>query len=240
MLKERQKSILDAIIQEYIKTAEPVASSEISHRLKPEISSATVRNEMLILDELGFLEQPHTSAGRIPTDRGYRFFVDNLIDDLLLDEDIETQIEKLFGYQGEEQFLKELTKTLSSLCGTFSVAGLAKDDLFYESGFSEILEEPEFEIIENRKAFGRLADLISEEPQKIFKKLLAEETIFIGRENPWPEAKSYSVFISSWRHPRGFKGFFAMVGPKRTNYKKNKSVIKTIKIKGNERFKRTK
>lgn len=229
-LKERQKSILDAIIQEYIKTAQPVASKEISHRLKPEASPATIRNEMLILDELGFLEQPHTSAGRIPTDRGYRFFVDNLIDGLLdLDKNEQTQIEKLFEYDEEEQFVRELAKTLSRICGTFSIVGLMEDDLFYESGLFAILEEPEFEDFGNIKNFGKLVDLMNGELKGMFKNFFPDEKILIGKENPWPEARSYSIFMSSWHHPRGFDGFLAMVGPKRTNYKKNKSVIKTIK-----------
>lgn len=238
-LKERQKSILDAIIQEYLKTAEPVASQEISRRLKPEISPATIRNEMLILDELGFLEQPHTSAGRIPTDRGYRFFVDNLINDFLtLEKNDQTRIEKLFDFDEKEEFLKELSRTLSNLCGTFSITGLMEDELFYESGFSEILEEPELGIVENIKTFGKLVDLISNEPQKTFKKFFPGESIFIGKENPWPEAKQYSIFVSSWRHPRGYDGFLAMVGPKRTNYQKTKSIIKALKT--NERPNRRK
>ena len=84
MLKERQKSILNAAIREYIHTARPVASRDLVRKFQLGVSPATVRNEMLSLNELGYLEQPHTSAGRIPTDQGYRFFVDNLAEDLTL------------------------------------------------------------------------------------------------------------------------------------------------------------
>ncbi len=77
-LGERQASILRAIIREYIRSGEPIGSKHLVDRSRLNVSSATVRNEMARLEELGYLAQPHTSAGRIPTDRGYRFFVDEI------------------------------------------------------------------------------------------------------------------------------------------------------------------
>lgn len=76
---DRKKKILKAIIQDYIETAEPVGSRSIAKRYIPDLSSATIRNEMADLEEMGYLAQPHTSAGRIPSDRGYRLFVDSLM-----------------------------------------------------------------------------------------------------------------------------------------------------------------
>ncbi len=78
MLDERKASILRAVVEEYIKTAQPVGSSHVVQAGVP-VSSATVRNEMAVLEREGYLIQPHTSAGRIPTDKGYRFFVDHLM-----------------------------------------------------------------------------------------------------------------------------------------------------------------
>ncbi|OXM15575.1 heat-inducible transcriptional repressor HrcA [Paenibacillus herberti] len=79
MLTERQQLILGAIINDYIRSAEPVGSRSISKRGDVSFSPATIRNEMADLEELGFLEQPHTSAGRVPSTRGYRYFVDHLM-----------------------------------------------------------------------------------------------------------------------------------------------------------------
>ncbi|HZG16391.1 MAG TPA: heat-inducible transcriptional repressor HrcA, partial [Candidatus Bathyarchaeia archaeon] len=79
MLTDRQRMILSAIIDNYIQSAEPVGSRTISKREGVGFSSATIRNEMADLEELGYLEQPHTSAGRVPSTKGYRFYVDNLI-----------------------------------------------------------------------------------------------------------------------------------------------------------------
>lgn len=78
-LGEREKEVLRAIVQEYISTGGPVGSSQLANRPEFDVSPATLRNVMSDLEELGYLEKPHTSAGRIPTDRGYRFFVDSLI-----------------------------------------------------------------------------------------------------------------------------------------------------------------
>lgn len=87
-LDERKKRILRAIIDDYINTAEPIGSRTIARKHELGLSSATIRNEMSDLEELGFLEQPHTSAGRIPSDKGYRFYVDQLmkVEDLPLEE----------------------------------------------------------------------------------------------------------------------------------------------------------
>ena len=84
MLEERQKSILEAVIQEHIRTARPVASRELLEKFQFGISPATVRSDMLKLDDMGYLRQPHTSAGRIPTDKGYRFFLDEDVVDSFL------------------------------------------------------------------------------------------------------------------------------------------------------------
>ncbi len=78
MLDDRKTAILRAVVQEYVSTAQPVGSSHIANAAEINVSSATVRNEMAVLEQEGFLVQPHTSAGRVPTDRGYRFFVDHL------------------------------------------------------------------------------------------------------------------------------------------------------------------
>src|SRR3954454_22029608 len=78
MLDERKTAILRAVVQEYITTAQPVGSTHIATAPGVGVSSATVRNEMAVLEQEGYLVQPHTSAGRIPTDKGYRFFVDHL------------------------------------------------------------------------------------------------------------------------------------------------------------------
>ena len=81
MLDERKKRVLQAIVEEYIKTAEPVSSNAIMNLEGLEYSSATIRNEMAELEKLGYIEKTHISSGRVPSEKGYRFYVDELLED---------------------------------------------------------------------------------------------------------------------------------------------------------------
>lgn len=97
MLDDRKTAILSAVVQEYISTAQPVGSSHISRAPGVGVSSATVRNEMAVLEQEGYLVQPHTSAGRVPTDKGYRFFVDHLADPGRADAATTRQVDDFFA-----------------------------------------------------------------------------------------------------------------------------------------------
>ena len=167
MLKERQKSILEAAILEHIKTTKPVASQELAQNFRLGAGPATVRNEMLRLDQLGYLEQPHTSAGRVPTDKGYRFFVDNLLAEVDLKDTEKRAIKKIFAnLDDEEKFIRELSKIISHLTGSLAGAGIFDEKIFYESGLAEVLKEPEFQETEYMQQFGQLVDNLEENLQE--------------------------------------------------------------------------
>ncbi|WP_426572237.1 heat-inducible transcriptional repressor HrcA [Aquihabitans sp. McL0605] len=116
MLDERKASILRAVVEEYIQTAQPVGSGHIASAPGVQVSSATVRNEMAALETEGFLAQPHTSAGRIPTEKGYRYFVDALTQPSL-DRNASQQVRAFFDQaHGEiEQMLADTTRLLTGL-----------------------------------------------------------------------------------------------------------------------------
>jgi heat-inducible transcriptional repressor len=117
MLEERKASILKAVVQEYISTAQPVGSSAVADAPGIEVSPATVRNEMVQLERQGYLRQPHTSAGRIPTEKGYRFFVDALVPDPSIGVVQSNQVREFFDHShGElERLLNETAGLLSSM-----------------------------------------------------------------------------------------------------------------------------
>jgi heat-inducible transcriptional repressor len=117
MLSDRQQLILNAIVDNYIHSAEPVGSRTISKRDDIGFSSATIRNEMSDLEELGYLEQPHTSAGRVPSTKGYRFYVDNLIQPHLLEEGELGKLKQLFAERilHAEQVVEYTAQILSQL-----------------------------------------------------------------------------------------------------------------------------
>lgn len=117
MLDERKRRILEAIIDDYINTGEPVGSRTIAKKYIFGISSATIRNEMSDLEEMGYLEQPHTSAGRIPSDKGYRYYVDELMKVSRLSpqqvEFIRSQLDIKFNEINE--YMENIAKIISNL-----------------------------------------------------------------------------------------------------------------------------
>lgn len=115
---ERRKKILEAIIQEYILTAEPVGSRTLSKKYQFGVSSATIRNEMADLEDMGFLKQPHTSAGRIPSDKGYRFYVDYLINIQEVPKSLEDFIHK--KYLDKQNEIKEIIQMTSQVLSNFT------------------------------------------------------------------------------------------------------------------------
>jgi len=117
MLDDRKTAILSAVVQEYISTAQPVGSGSIAGRSEINVSSATVRNELAVLEQEGYLVQPHTSAGRIPTDRGYRYFVDHLTSPGQLDQMTQRQVGEFFSaaHGRLEELLHQTTDLLAEL-----------------------------------------------------------------------------------------------------------------------------
>lgn len=233
-LKERQKSILEAIIQEYINTAHPVASRELVRGLGFNLSPATIRNEMFELDEMGYLEQPHTSAGRIPTDKGFRFYVDEISAVRATDAKKNSRGRARFiPPRADEinEFLHEATKLMAELSHSFAVLGMPSSHNFEKCGFSEIMQEPEFTDEVFAREFAEFAD----EFEDVFSDFLNdfEESgrpqVFIGGENPIRSAHRCGVVVSNMPSPADQNGFIALIGPKRMDYRKNISLISEFK-----------
>lgn len=225
-LKDRQKDILGWVVREYTKTSKPVASKEIASEFHLTISPATIRNEMLELDRLGYLNQPHVSAGRVPTDRGYRFFIDYLLEEIPLVARNKNKLRDIFAEEDEDEFAEELADFASAHTSNLTLCGLGRN--VHKKGFSEILEEPEFGKHEMTVSLGRLLDRLDKEAERFMEKF-DDEAVFVGEENPFKEGREMSMMATSWCHPEGFRGFLVFVGPKRMNYEKNKSFIKYLK-----------
>ena len=117
MLDERRAAILRAVVEGYIETAQPVGSGHVARREGIGVSPATIRNDMVVLEQEGYLSQPHTSAGRIPTDKGYRFFVDSLVGPGDLDAVRRQQVRAFFNttHGAIEDMLHQTSQLLSNL-----------------------------------------------------------------------------------------------------------------------------
>lgn len=144
-LTERQSQILKAVIEEYIDTAEPVASETLDKKYNLGVSPATIRNEMVRLTQSGYLKQPHTSAGRVPTPYALKFYVENLMKAQQLSVADEVKFkQKIWEYRAEmDKLLKEATRALAGQTRMLSLAATDEGNLF-ASGLGNILDMPEF------------------------------------------------------------------------------------------------
>ncbi|MBP7811423.1 MAG: hypothetical protein KA054_01105 [Candidatus Moranbacteria bacterium] len=230
-MNTRQQQILSAVVELYTKTALPVGSQVLLERFQFPVSSATLRNDMVALEEAGYLYQPHVSAGRIPTDAGYRFYVEEMMgdEDLSREDQRRLQKELLMMKAKQARLGRSTTKLLSALSGNLAVSGLIDKDEFYDFGMKELMEKPEFQEIDELCRLVETLDSLDERIDIIFAKLSNGETqIFIGDENPIKGIANCSMVVAPYQSSEG-QGILAIIGPKRMDYAKNKSLIEYMK-----------
>ena len=197
--------------------SQPVSSLKIRDGLGLKESSATIRNIVAELDEAGYLEQPHTSAGRVPTDAAYRYFVDNLISDVVLSSAELLKMRRVLS--AKEDVGRCLSEALNLL--SFSSADGGR---FEGCGFSYLFLEPEFKDKEAVLDASYYIDHINETAERYREYLKKDAEVFIGGENPVSCAHEFGVFyVESGR--RGRKQTTILVGPKRVNYERVSSYI---------------
>ncbi len=232
-LSTRQQSILNRIVETHIETAQPVGSRSITDLYtdlyRSFYSPATVRAEMGLLEDKGYLTHPHTSAGRLPTDLGYRYYVDHSLKQESPAEDVMRQISKELSQAENQDFAEEASRILSQLSGEVSLIVVSdsarrKYRVFIQ-GTSSILEKPEFQDIKKaRPVFRGL-----EEKAAIMEGLLghsreSEVSIKIGGENSSEAFHECSV-ISTKCQIGGSWSAVAVVGPRRMRYAKTVPLV---------------
>jgi len=228
----RQEKILSAVIEEYTKTAIPVGSQILASKYNFKVSTATLRNDMMALEKEGFLHQPHISAGRIPTDKGYRYFVEEVMKDKELSKEEQQKMQREFLKLKAQntRLTKTTAKLLSHLSGNFAISGLIDHDEFADFGMRELMDQPEFKELDEMCRLVEVLDYMDEKFDRLVKNIKDNETrIFIGKENPIEGIANCSMMVSPYRLKSGEKGILALVGPKRMKYAKNKSMMEYVK-----------
>jgi transcriptional regulator of heat shock response len=231
-MNERQKKVLAAVVELYTETAVPVGSQALMEKGGFAVSSATLRNDMADLEAAGYLYQPHVSAGRIPTDKGYRFYVEEEMrnEELSREEQLRLKQELLMHKAREARFAKTTAKLLSHFSGTLAVSGVPEKDEFYDFGMKELLENPEFRELDELCRLVEVLDFIDEKFDLVMRTMREDETkIFIGEENPIREISNCSMMVTPYRNKEGERGILAIIGPKRMQYAKNKSLLEYVK-----------
>ncbi|MFQ6049677.1 MAG: hypothetical protein ACE5J0_01390 [Candidatus Paceibacterales bacterium] len=227
-ITERQKLILDRIIEEHVDLAQPISSQYLEGKYDFGVCPATIRSEMQRLTNAGFLYQPHTSAGRVPTDKSYRFFVDSLLEkEISAFKDI-FKIEEMLREEEEDvlKFVVHLSKFLATATSNLAAIHLLEKDLFWKEGWEEILREPEFEEKDFIFDFAKLLKNFEKDIKDC--KLNSEIKIYIGRENPFTRAKDFSIISAKCCFPDEEEGVISLLGPKRMAYERNIRLINSL------------
>ena len=227
-ITKRQGEILNRIVQEYIELAQPVSSKLLKKKYDFEIRPAMIRIEMQKLTDKGYLLQPHTSAGRVPTDKGYRFFVDNILKRGFPEFKEISKIEEILKKEQEDilAFASQMTKFLVKISSSFTVFHLLEKDLFWKEGWKEILREPEFSDRDLISNFVKFLEDFERDIKNL--KINSKIKIFIGKENPFSRAKDFSIISSKGCFPDAGEGIVSFLGPKRMAYDKNIGLINSL------------
>lgn len=218
--ESRKRAVLEAAINRYILEAEPIASEDIAGEF--DLSPATIRNIFAGLEETGLLTHPHTSGGRVPTDKGYRYYVDFLLSQMgLLDGEKEHIVNE---YKRQIHKLEDALEKTSEVISTIThyagiVSFLEWQDKFFYKGISYILEQPEFR--DSQKI--RLLIKLIEEKQNLLNIINRDFSdkvkVYIGSELGCPEMDNCSLVVSIFRLKDGQSGRLAVLGPVRMEYK---------------------
>ena len=217
-MTERQKQILSAIIEQYAEVASPVGSSLLAKVF--DVSSATVRADMAELERLGFIMQPHTSAGRIPTDTGYRFYVNNIGVNKQENMTAERRAERALSARVQpggapERMIRSAVDTLVELTHNLGLATIGNQ--LYMSGLSNLFGQPEFINGAQVQQVARLLDnlepwLREAAPNKPL-------SVYIGQENPIGRAAGCTLIISRFRSQFSDNSYVGILGPTRQSYR---------------------
>jgi heat-inducible transcriptional repressor len=226
VLNERQAKILSAVIKEYVSSAEPVPSKVIADGYDLDVSPATVRNDMAMLEELGLLRQPHTSAGRIPTEDGYRLYL-KMLEHPQVSKRIHAPLRRAAAPAlTAKDRVREVAKALVELSGETAIATLDKDWQYY-TGFSELFRKPDFQDLESLRSISGIIDKMDDVLRGLYHQTDKDMSIWIGRDNPL--SGEMATVMVRYELPNGLTGMVGLTGPLRMRYKRNMQLLSEAK-----------
>jgi heat-inducible transcriptional repressor len=228
----RKEKILNAIIQHFIGTAEPVGSKTVLVKYNLSVSPATIRNDMAFLENEGLITQPHTSAGRIPTEKGYRMYVEKLVDYKKAERLAKENLRKLkvdLKKRRAQQRVYEAVSILAQAMPNVSFASIPENRRTFYLGVSNMLRQPEF--LNSPMNASQVMEVLEEGVYLLetLDSLDFEEKprIFIGKENIIPQIESCSLIVAKYNID-GFEGYLGLLGPTRMPYAFNFATLKEV------------
>lgn len=233
-MTERQKQLLSAIVEQYAEVASPVGSSLLAKVFG--VSSATIRSEMAELERAGYIAQPHTSAGRVPTDKGYRFYVNSLTEQAVAElpatigsgsSNGQGRAERALSSRVQhgglpERTIRNAVDTLVELTHNLGIATIGQQ--LYMSGLSNLFGQPEFIQSGQVQQVAQLLDNL--EPW--LREAAPNEplSVYIGRENPIGRSAGCTLIVSRFRSPFSDRSYIGVLGPTRQNYRETMALVR--------------
>jgi heat-inducible transcriptional repressor len=230
-LGRRRSVVLRAVVSDYIRSGEPVGSATVATRHRLGVSPATIRNDMASLEELGYLNQPHTSAGRVPTDLGYRFYVDALPRWPTLPGRQQETVDRFFGRvpPDPEEVVRGTAVLLSRLTRYGAVAQPPRSTHVIVGGAANIASEKTFE---RRETVRGLLEALEEEAAvlDLLRSLAGEGDVAvrIGRENPVAAMQEASLVVARYGARGRSLGAIAVLGPTRMHYRESMAAVRAV------------
>ncbi|TSC92031.1 MAG: hypothetical protein CEN90_146 [Parcubacteria group bacterium Licking1014_17] len=233
-MTERQKQVLKQLVEEYINSAEPVSSKLLTNQGKFKLSSATLRAEMQSLEEAGYLHQPHTSSGRVPTDKAYRFYVDNFL--RVGDSNLRPEAKKRISgdladaMSDPEKMIKCLADALSSLSSSVVITAIKEQQDFFKRGLAPLFQHPEFQFADAMSRMAKFFDEFESMFDRMEREFFGvpddiEIRIAIGRENHIRDMQDQTLMTAGYDLPGRLRGLLVLVGPMRMDYEKNINLL---------------
>ncbi len=223
-MDKRKELILNTIVKEHIKTGAPVGSGVLTQKYKLNVSPATVRNEMMALENEGYIIQPHTSAGRIPTENAYKLYLKSLSEKKLTRPEVK-MLERALKEQ-DELSLKQTAKVLAQVSGNAVFWAFHKHNLYY-TGVTNLFQQPEFAQADLIYHISTVIDRVDEVIDDIFDKVNFGPQILLGSDSPFGNFCG-SVLVKYKTDNKD--GLFGILGPIRMDYAKNLALVKFVNM----------
>lgn len=224
-MEERQEKLLNLVIENYIETAEPVGSKFLVNKAGLDWSEATVRNELRALEEQDFLTHPHTSAGRIPTTKGYRHYVERIDTSRIIPSRGDSQaLEAAFALSDVyEKARKNTAKELVELSEEAVIVAFSPDVVYY-TGLSYLFQKPDFEELRMVASVSQVFDRCDECLRPFYSVVGGEPKCYVGSEHPFGGVLS----VVASRFGQGGSSLVVLIGPQRMDYKRNLGLMKKV------------
>jgi len=228
-MDERSSQLLRAVVKRYINTAQPVASTHLAEEGTFSLSSATIRHILNRLQQEGYLDQPHTSSGRTPTDRGYRHYVDQLGSTLINKKRLLALSKKIQSMSDQYRTLpRTAAMFLSNYTHTPAVVAWLSTGEVQEAGINELLSQTTKDDLETICETATVLSNLDNYLNSLAELTSEEVAVFIGCENPFLTTSRTSILVRSLTNKNNERYVMIIVGPKRMSYDRNIEILELM------------